>query len=409
MTDSMPHTVASAMVNSPAGEIRIGIVGAGAMGTGIAQVAAAAGHQVLLGDSVAGAASRAQAGIRASLDKLMAKGKLDAPACGRILSRISFVDEPLGMDLSPYGDCSLVIEAIHEDLGAKQALFAALASVVSPTAVLASNTSALSIASIASPGARPERVIGVHFFNPAPVLPLVEIVPWLGTDPTVLEGTRALVDSWRKTTVIAADTPGFIVNRVARPFYSEALRIHDEGIADCATIDWAMKELGGFKMGPFELMDFIGNDVNFAVTRTMFESSFWEPRYKPSLTQKRLVDAGFLGRKSGRGYYRYDGSAMPDPAKDVGVGRTVFERVLAMLINEAADALFYRVASAGDIDLAMMKGVNYPKGLLAWSDELGPTWAFDRLTALQAEYGEDRYRPSPLLRRVALSNGRFHA
>ena len=170
-----------------------------------------------------------------------------------------------------------------------------------------------------------------------------------------------------------------------------------------------MKELGGFKMGPFELMDFIGNDVNFAVTRTMFESSFWEPRYKPSLTQKRLVDAGFLGRKSGRGYYHYDGSAMPDPAKDVGVGRTVFERVLAMLINEAADALFYRVASAGDIDLAMMKGVNYPKGLLAWSDELGPTWAFDRLTALQAEYGEDRYRPSPLLRRVALSNGRFHA
>jgi 3-hydroxybutyryl-CoA dehydrogenase len=209
---------------------------------------------------------------------------------------------------------------------------------------------------------------------------------------------------------MAADTPGFIVNRVARPYYGEALRVHDEGIADVATIDWAMKELGGFRMGPFELMDFIGNDVNFAVTSTMFESCYWEPRYKPSLTQKRLTEAGFLGRKTGRGYYAYgDGAAQPEPTREPRLGREIFERILAMLINEAADAVLYRVASPRDIDVAMMKGVNYPKGLLAWSDELGTSWAFDRLVSLQETYGEDRYRPSALLRRLAREGKRFHA
>ena len=408
MTEPGRDSGAWAVVNSSASDTKVGIVGAGAMGTGIAQVAAAAGHYVLLGDATAGAVRRAQSNIRSSLDKLVEKGKIDAQKRGLILSRIDFFEEPLGVDASQYRDCTLVIEAIHEDLSAKQALFAALASVVPSTAVLASNTSSLSIASIAHACVQPERVIGIHFFNPAPILPLVEIVPWLGTSPAVLDRTRTLVDSWRKTTVIAADTPGFIVNRVARPYYGEALRIHDEGIADCATIDWAMKELGGFRMGPFELMDFIGNDVNFAVTRTMYESSFWEPRYKPSLTQKQLVDAGFLGRKSGRGYYRYDGSAMPAATTDAALGKRVFERILAMLINEAADAVFYRVANASDVDLAMTKGVNYPKGLLAWSDALGSSWAFDRLVALQAEYAEDRYRPSVLLRRMAGAKGRFH-
>lgn len=409
MTDSARDSGSWAVINAAPQETRIGVVGAGAMGTGIAQVVAAAGYYVLLGDSMAGAVRNAQASIRDSLDRLVDKGRLDAQRRGLILSRIDFYEEPLGVDLSPYRDCEMVIEAILEDLGAKQALFAALAAAVAPTTVLATNTSSLSVASIAHACVHPERVIGVHFFNPAPVLPLVEIVPWMGTSPQVLQGTRGLVESWRKTGVVASDTPGFIVNRVARPYYGEALRIHDEGIADCATIDWAMKELGGFRMGPFELMDFIGNDVNFAVSCSMYEGCFWEPRYRPSLTQKRLVEAGFLGRKAGRGFYRYDGSPAPAPSGDRAVGTQVFERILAMLINEAADAVFYRVATAADVDLAVQKGVNYPKGLLAWSDELGPTWASDRLLRLQAEYQEDRYRVSPLLRRLALANGRFHA
>jgi 3-hydroxybutyryl-CoA dehydrogenase len=397
-----------ALVNSAVHEVRIGVVGAGAMGSGIAQVAAAAGYYVMLGDATPGAVRNAQNVIRGSLDKLVEKGKLDAQKRGMILSRIDFYEEPLKFDMSPYRECALVIEAIHEDLAAKQTLFAALAAAVAPAAILATNTSSLSVASIASACVRPERVIGIHFFNPAPVMPLVEIVPWLGTSPSVVEGTRTLVDGWRKTTVLAADTPGFIVNRVARPFYSEALRIHDEGIADCATIDWAMKELGGFRMGPFELMDFIGNDVNYAVTRSMFESMYWEPRYKPSLTQKRLVEAGFFGRKSGRGFYRYDGAANPEADQNKAIGAQIMDRILAMLINEAADAVFYRVASASDIDLAMQKGVNYPRGLLEWSDSLGPSWAFERVIALQAEYGEDRYRPNPLLRRNARNLVRFH-
>ncbi|HVZ47990.1 MAG TPA: 3-hydroxyacyl-CoA dehydrogenase NAD-binding domain-containing protein [Gemmatimonadaceae bacterium] len=408
MSDASRDSGAWAMVAASPNDTRVGIVGAGAMGTGIAQVAAAAGYYVLLGDAMAGAVRNAQATIRSSLDRLVEKGKLDAQKRGLILSRIDFYEEPLGVDVSPYRDCGLVIEAIREDLGAKQTLFAALSAAVAPTAVLATNTSSLSVASIASGCVPPERVVGLHFFNPAPVMPLVEVVPWLGTDPAITASMRALVESWSKSPVVAADTPGFIVNRVARPYYGEALRILDEGIADCATIDWAMKELGGFRMGPFELMDFIGHDVNHAVTRSMYESMYWEPRYKPSLSQKRLVDAGFLGRKSGRGFYRYDGSPMPEPVRDRALGTQVFERILAMLINEAADAVFYRVGTARDIDLAMQKGVNYPKGLLAWSDALGTSWAYDRLTALQAEYAEDRYRPSPLLRRMARAGRRFH-
>jgi 3-hydroxybutyryl-CoA dehydrogenase len=326
------------------------------------------------------------------------------------VQRIDVIDKALGDDLGAYGECDVVIEAIVEDAHAKKELFARLASHVAGDAVLASNTSSLAIASIASAVPHPGRVIGVHFFNPAPVMPLVEIVPWLGGDAAITASVRTLVDSWKKTTVLAADTPGFIVNRIARPFYGESLRIFDEGIADRPTIDWAMREFGGFKMGPFELMDFIGNDVNFAVTRTMFETSFWEPRYRPSLTQQRLVEAGFFGRKSGRGHYRYEhGAALPEPQRDERIGRAIFERVLAMLINEAADAVHFRIASPSDIDVAMMKGVNYPKGLLAWSDELGPAWAFDRLVRLQEEYGEDRYRQSPALRRMAKSGGRFHA
>ncbi len=242
------------------------------------------------------------------------------------------------------------------------------------------------------------------------MLPLVEVIGALSSDMDVLQRARALVDRWGKVTVRAADTPGFIVNRVARPFYGEALRILEEGIADVATIDWAMKELGGFRMGPFELMDLIGNDVNYAVTRSVFEAFYYDPRYRPSLTQRRMVEAGRLGRKSGLGYYDYrNGAEKPQPTADRALGTQLLDRVLAMLINEAADAVHLRVASPADIDLAMTKGVNYPRGLLAWADDIGLATVYARLVALQEEYGEDRYRPSPLLKRMAREGRTFHA
>ena len=251
-------------------------------------------------------------------------------------------------------------------------------------------------------------MVGVHFFNPAPLMPLVEIIGGHATDARVLAAVRALVDRWGKTTVVAADTPGFIVNRVARPFYGEALRILEEGVADHATIDWAMRELGGFRMGPFELMDLIGNDINYAVTRSVFEAFSYDPRYRPSLIQKRLVDARLFGRKTGRGYYDYRAGASPEePVRDEAMGRAIVDRIVAMLINEAAEAVFLRIATAGDVDLAMTKGVNYPKGLLRWADEIGIGVVLGRLTALHEEYGEDRYRPSPLLRRMARDGRRF--
>jgi 3-hydroxybutyryl-CoA dehydrogenase len=239
-------------------------------------------------------------------------------------------------------------------------------------------------------------------------MPLVEIVGGHATDPALLQDVRRLIDGWGKTTVVAADTPGFIVNRVARPFYGEALRLFEEGVADPATIDWAMRELGGFRMGPFELMDLIGNDVNYAVTRSVFEAFAWEPRYRPSLAQRRLVDARLYGRKAGRGWYDYrNGTPAPEPNRDPELGRRIVDRIVAMLINEAADAVFLRVATPQDIDLAMTRGVNYPRGLLQWADEIGVTTVHQRLAALQEEYGEDRYRPSPLLRRMAREGRRF--
>ena len=389
-------------------QTRVGVVGAGAMGRGIAQVAAAAGHDVVLSDAMPGAAARAGVAMAGTLAALVAKGKLDEGVCAAIVARIEVVDAALGDNVGVLADCGLVIEAIVEDLAAKRALFTRLGGVVAPDAILASNTSSLAIAAITSDCPSPERVIGIHFFNPAPVMPLVEVIPWMGTSAAVRDASMRRVAAWGKTVVVCADTPGFIVNRVARPFYGEAIRIAEEGIASYATIDWAMKTIGGFRMGPFELMDFIGNDVNFAVTRSVYDGFFQDPRYRPSLTQLRLVQAGFLGKKSGRGYYDYRaGAAMPKPATDDNVGSAIVDRVRAMLINEAVDALNLGVASAEDIDLAMVQGVNYPRGLLAWCDELGAAAVLSTLEWLQSEYGEDRYRPSPLLRRVAREGRRF--
>lgn len=371
------------------------------MGSGIAQVAATAGCAVKLYDTNNEALSRAEKSLDATLLKLVEKGKIDAAEKSRIAGNISYVNA-----LAELHDADLIIEAIVENLDVKKKLFADLESVVSESTILASNTSSLSIASIASACKKPGRVIGIHFFNPAPLMQLVEVIPAVQTNSDILAQTVSTISSWKKTVAVAKDTPGFIVNRVARPFYGEALRMYEEGMADFATIDWAMKTFGGFRMGPFELMDFIGHDINYTVTETVFTAFYFDPRYKPSFTQKRLVEAGFLGRKTGRGFYDY-AIDLPSPTENDALGKRIFNRVLAMLINEAADALHLNIASATDIDNAMTKGVNYPKGLLAWADEIGIKNCVETLDHLYNEYHEDRYRCSVLLRKMARDNKTF--
>jgi len=287
-------------------------------------------------------------------------------------------------------------------------LFEKIENIVSDNCIIASNTSSLSIASLGSVLKNANRVIGIHFFNPAPLMPLVEIIPAVQTSKEVLKRCENIISEWGKVGVVCMDTPGFIVNRVARPFYGEALRIYEEGLADFATIDWAMTELGGFKMGPFTLMDYIGNDVNYAVTESVFEAFYYDPRFKPSFTQKRHKEAGFLGRKTGRGYYDYSTAELPSPNKDMELGRTIFNRILCMLINEAIDAVFMQIGSVQAIDLAMTKGVNYPKGLLKWADEIGKENVLSQLESLFLEYGEDRYRPNALLRKMVREKKNFY-
>lgn len=374
------------------------------MGSGIAQVAATADCNVKLYDTNQAALDKAKTSLEKILNRLIEKGRIDESEKQRIQNNISYVNS-----LSDLSDSDLTIEAIVENLDIKKKVFAELETYVSQNCIIASNTSSLSIASIASSLQKPERCIGIHFFNPAPLMKLVEVIPAVQTSKAVLDTSVQTITNWKKTVAVAKDTPGFIVNRVARPFYGESLRIYEEGIADFATIDYSLKTLGGFKMGPFELMDFIGNDVNYTVTETVFTAFYFDPRYKPSFTQKRLSEAGYLGRKSGKGYYDYsEGALKPEPKKDVKLAQTIFDRVLVMLINEAADALFLNVASAKDIDNAMTKGVNYPKGLLAWADEKGIDWCVEKLDQLYHEYHEDRYRCSPLLRKMNKENKTFY-
>ncbi|QBZ96641.1 3-hydroxyacyl-CoA dehydrogenase NAD-binding domain-containing protein [Flavobacterium sangjuense] len=381
--------------------MKVAVIGSGTMGSGIAQVAATAGCEVKIYDTNQDALSKSKAALENTLSKLVEKGKIDANEKSRITQNISYA-HALG-DLS---HSDLVIEAIVENADIKRKLFSEIENYVSPETILASNTSSLSIASIAASCEKPERVIGIHFFNPAPLMQLVEIIPAVQTSEAVLKFITQTIIDWKKVVAVVKDTPGFIVNRVARPFYSESLRIYEEGVADFATIDWSLKTIGGFRMGPFELMDFIGNDVNYAVTESVFTAFYFDPRFKPSFTQKRLTEAGFMGKKSGRGYYDYS-TELPKPTEDLALAQVIFNRVIVMLINEAADALFLNIASAKDIDNAMTKGVNYPKGLLAWADELGIKWCVEKLDALYSEYHEDRYRCSPILRRMSAENKTF--
>ena len=369
--------------------MKIGVIGSGAMGSGIAQVAAQAGYEVVVYDQQKAALERAENGLKTTLSKLVEKGKISAEDSAGILSRIAFRES-----LESLASSDLVIEAIVENIEVKKTVFRSLEAIVSERCILATNTSSLSVTAIAAACDKPDRFIGIHFFNPAPLMPLVEIIPALQTSADLAATCSDLMRAWGKVPVICKDTPGFIVNRVARPYYSEALRIYDEGLADMATIDQAMRNLG-FRMGPFELMDMIGHDVNYTVTESVFTAMYFDPRYRPSITQKKLVEAGWLGKKSGRGFYNYaEGAVQPTPSSDSALLTHIGTRILAMLINEAYDTVYYGIASAESVDLAMTKGVNYPKGLIAWGNELGIDNVRNTMHGLYTTYNEDRYRIS---------------
>lgn len=376
--------------------MKIGIIGSGTMGIGIAQVAATSGCDVFLYDTNSAQTERSLLSLKKTLDKLVEKQKISAEKSEEIFSKIRPCNE-----LQDFATCDLVIEAIIENKEIKTNVFQNLEKIVSENCVISSNTSSISITSLSSELKKPERFIGIHFFNPATLMPLVEVIPGLLTEKTLARKMYSLMENWGKTPVIAKDVPGFIVNRIARPFYGEALRIAEENIATPEQIDDAMRTLGNFKMGPFELMDLIGIDVNFAVTKTVYQDYFYDPKYKPSLLQQRMSEAKLLGRKTGKGFYDYaENAEKPAPEKDDELYQTIFNRIISMLINEAVEAKRLEIANDEDLELAMQKGVNYPKGLLAWGREIGYRKISETLQNLYEEYQEERYRQSPLLQKM---------
>lgn len=375
--------------------MNVGIIGAGTMGIGIAQVAATNGCKVWIYDANAKQVETATVGLEKTLTKLVDKQKISAEKMTEILANISIATE-----LKDFKDCELIIEAIIENKEIKTKVFTELEKYVSESCVIGSNTSSISITSLSAELQKPERFIGIHFFNPAPLMPLVEVIPSLLTEKSLAEKIYSLMKDWGKTPVIAKDIPGFIVNRIARPYYGEGLRIVEENIATVEQVDDAMKTLGNFKMGPFELMDLIGVDVNFSVTKTVYNEYFYDPKYKPSLLQQRMSEAKLHGRKTGKGFYDYsEGAVKAEPVKDDTLYQQIFMRIISMLINEAVEAKRLGVANDEDIELAMQKGVNYPKGLLAWGKEIGYAKISETLQDLYKEYQEERYRQSPLLRK----------
>jgi len=379
----------------------VAVIGAGAMGSGIAQVAATAGHPVALVDAVTGAVEEAVARIIASLQRQEAKGRISSAQLEEIVERITPVESVAGLP-----PCGLVVEAVREDLETKRALFTRVAASQPADAVLATNTSSLDITAIAAGIPGPGRVIGLHFFNPPAAMRLVEVIGGAESAAEVLDAATELMRAWGKAPVRCTSTPGFIVNRVARPFYGEAQRMLMDGVADAATLDAAVRS-AGFRMGPLELTDFIGQDVNLAVGTSVWEQTGRDPRYEPTALQQQLVAAGHLGRKSGRGVYRYgaDGTALdavPDEARVAEllagpVETNPLARTLAMLVNEAVDLVRRGEATAEDVDTAMTLGTNYPRGPIAWGRDIGYAVVAEQLAALDRAFPGGRYRPSPAL------------
>jgi 3-hydroxybutyryl-CoA dehydrogenase len=378
----------------------VAVVGTGAMGAGIAQVAAVGGHPVFLHDVGPNRAAAAAQGLAQRLTDLTAKGRLTAEAARAATDRLHVV-----ADLADLPQCELVVEAAVEDLKVKRSVFTKLGRLQAPTTLLATNTSSLDIDAIAEAVHDPERVLGLHFFNPAPVMRLVEVVHGSASAETYVDFAADLVASWGKTPVRCASTPGFIVNRVARPFYGEGLRMLEEGVADAATIDACLRT-AGFPMGPLELTDLIGQDVNLAVGTSVWERTGNDPRYAPVQLQRDLVAEGRLGRKTDRGIFSYANGHPTDAAPDerkvaalVGgpVRTDPVARTVAMLVNEAVDLVHRGEATAEDVDTAMVLGTSYPKGPIAWGRELGHDRVRSVLAELDDAYPGGRYRPSPAL------------
>ena len=384
--------------------MKVAVLGAGAMGTGIGQIAVQNGCHVVYYDSFPGATDRSKASIEKIFNRLAEKGKITSQQKEEMLGRMQW-----SADLDAVSGADLVVEAVIEDLDVKKDLFAKVEPLLRSDAWLCTNTSSLSIAALSSGLTHPERFGGLHFFNPAPLMPLVEVVPGVKTGDDFTETMEALMLEWGKVPVVAKDTPGFIVNKVARPFYSEAIKLYEEGVASVAEIDAAVKSIG-FRMGPFELTDLIGHDVNYTVTETVWSQFFYDPRFRPSITQKRLKEAGLFGRKTGRGFYNYASGmdaavvAQEEVEIDPLLSEKIVERILCLIINEALDAVWQGIASPENVDLAMTKGVNYPKGPIQWGREMGWDQVLGTLKRCHKHYGDDRYRPCPLLRHLNTGN-----
>jgi 3-hydroxybutyryl-CoA dehydrogenase len=372
--------------------VDIAVVGAGTMGVGIAQSAALAGLSTVMLDVQEDALARGRETMEGDLERRVERGRLSEDERREALDLVSTTTS-----LEACADAPLVVEAVIEDLEVKRRVFADLEAVVGRETVLATNTSSLSVAGIAAATERPERVVGMHFFNPVPAMRLVEIVGGPSTDASAARRAEEVAERLGKTPIRVSDTPGFIVNRVARPFYLEALRLVEEGV-EPGRIDAAIRG-AGFRMGPLELADLIGHDVNLAVSESLFERYYYQPRFRPSHLQRSMVEAGLLGRKSGRGFYDYGA----EKQEEVGeVAEHVALRVICCVVNEAYLALSEGVATAEDIDKAMKLGANYPRGPFEWAEEIGVQSILRMLDSLRDAYGE-AYIAAPSLRAAGRS------